>query len=305
MQLLMEILKHSTEQDYFYGTVFVPATIHCMSYSLYAKMKRLFNIPELTRQDHFNYSKRYFSTDTFTRDESCAKVSWYMYNFNLNSQKYMRIGSVVAVDESMGKCQSNCNYIVLMKNKPISKGFKFYALNDSFTGYCLVLVFHNQRKGTKAAREFTADIVVQCTQGLMNRDLNARLAAVVDNYYGSVDLADKLYNLNIDLVGTMRSNRIDEDVYNEISVKKYTYSYIEEVLHMTFKYKLINNYTCLYQCNDINIFQMICTIPELIQEGTMSHEHLSKVSKYQAINYKLEETSTHEIVKRMPAVARF
>ena len=42
----------------------------------------------------------------------------------------------MSLDEMMGKFKGRSGETYRMKNKPISEGFKFYALVDALTGYC-------------------------------------------------------------------------------------------------------------------------------------------------------------------------
>ena len=61
--------------------------------------------------------------------------------------------------ESIGLCQSRCRFVVLMKNKPIKKGFKFYLVRCGITGMCFGIVLHNQLRGTTSPSGFTTDVV--------------------------------------------------------------------------------------------------------------------------------------------------
>ena len=105
-QLVMGCVDLPSESNYFTGTQLIPAIIHQLPQSLFVKMKKLFKIPLLSRQDNLNESKKYLSVDQFSRDDSCAKVCWYLFHLNRNFQKYIVIGDVIAIDESMSNCQN-------------------------------------------------------------------------------------------------------------------------------------------------------------------------------------------------------
>ena len=139
----------------------------------------------------------------------------------------------VAVDEPICMCQSKCNYVVLMKNKPISKGLKFSLCNDSYTGYCLNFILHNLKKGTNSPTGFTAEIVERTIYCLVNLP-NTPITAVVDNFCGSVDLGSRLLVKNTHLLGTLRTNRIP--TYKEqIGVSGYRHGNLNNVLHLPYK----------------------------------------------------------------------
>ena len=302
-QLVMGCVDLANEIDYFTGTRLVNATIHQNPYSLFFKMKKLFKIPILSRQDQFNDSKKYFSVDTFGRDDSCAKVSWYLFHLNRNFQKYMVIGEAISIDESMTNCQSKCKYTVLMKSKPTPKGLKYYMANDAFTGYCLAFLLRNQNKGTTSPPNFTCNIVAAVVDTLQVYPQN--MTAVVDNYYGSLLLATTLRSRNVNLVATVRSNRVEvAQNMDELSVALLSAQLIDDVLHLPYRFKEFPDNIKLFQINDINTFQMISSNPALTTNNELTMIHESNVSITQRQNYRID-MEHHRVKKRMPCVARF
>ena len=213
----------------------------------------------------------------------------------------MEVGSVVAVDESMTNCQSKCEYTVLFKSKPIPKGIKFYMANDSFTGYCFSFLMHNQIKGVTSPQFFTCNIVVDTVNAIV--DCPSGMTVVADNYYGSLRLATKLIDIDVKLVATIRSNRTEvPESIAEINVANYTFQVVDILLHLPYKCKQFENGIKLYQCNDINTFQMICSHPDLTLDNELTMLHNANVSTRQRQKYGIDDC---EIEKRMSTVARF
>ena len=73
---------------------------------------------------------------------------------------------------------------------------KFYCLNNSETGYCLKLLICSH----KNSLENTIFNLLRDHFGFWH-------VLYVDNFYNSVDLAEKLYTKQVYLMGTIRYNR--------------------------------------------------------------------------------------------------
>ena len=228
----------------------------------------------------------------------------------------------------MGKCQSRCRFVVLMKNKPIKKGFKFYMVCCAFTGMCVSIILHNQIRGTNSTPGFTTDIVIRSVDNL-GIDMSGK-TVIVDNYYGSIGLVEQLtLKFQCFLVSTIRSNRIPTEIITEIEISEYKHNNVDGTLFMPYKFHQISPGVFIFQINDINTFQLLVSNPYLVtvfqpvlepstnlnlpneQRGSeqaviynICAVHNAKVSRRQAGYYDLY-IDTHEITKRIPASARY
>ena len=238
-QILMGLADLRCEETYFNGDRLIPPLISQLSYPLFKKMKRFFTIPDLTRMDDFNRSRKYFSVDNLPRDDSSHKAAWYLLHLNQNLRKVYKVGDALSMDESMGLCQSRCRFIVLMKNKPIRKGFKFYLVCCAVTGYCVSIILHNQIRGTNSPSGFTTDIVIRSIDNLCVNIKNKTV--IVDNYYGSIPLADQpkaVFECN--LVATIRSSRIPTDVLTEIEITGLKHNNESGTIHMPYEFHQVS-----------------------------------------------------------------
>ena len=227
-------------------------------------MKRFFTIPQLTRQNEFNESRKYFSVDNLPRDDTSHKTAWYLLNVNINLESIFNTGDALTMDESMGLCQSRCRFTVLMKSKPIKKGFKFYLVFCGNTGMCVGIVLHNQLRGTTSLSGFTTDIVKRSVENL---NINmAGKTVVVDNYYGSITLGELLKStFNCYLVATIRSNRIPDEFLTFIKISQYLHNNNNGTLSMPYRFKQVFPEMYLFCNNDINTFQLLLSNPQLVQ----------------------------------------
>lgn len=126
-------------------------------------------------------------------------------------------------------------HVVLMKNKPIPEGLKFYVLTEAETGFILNAFLHHSKlktdkseyganfgivfellEGTKLGPEY--DLLDQgftvCSLGLRKNFATKRfhtnvLQVVTDNFYSGVKLAWALLKRSTYTLGTLRSSRKD------------------------------------------------------------------------------------------------
>ena len=111
------------------------------------------------------------------------------------------------------------------------------------------------------------------------------MTAVVDNYYGSLLLANTLKIRNVNLVATVRSNRVEvSQNIDEFSVSGLSTQLIDDVLHLPYKFKVFPDNITLFQCNDIYTFQLITSNTSLAMNKQMTMIHDSNVSITQRHN---------------------
>ena len=101
----------------------------------------------------------------------------------------------------MIKFKGRISYIQYLPNKPTKRGFKFFALCDAPSGYCLKLRIYSGRDDRYSSGEgFTFNIIMD----LLANYLNINTILYTDNYYTSIKLAKALLSKSTHLVGTIR-----------------------------------------------------------------------------------------------------
>ena len=119
---------------------------------------------------------------------------------NSNSRKYWLCVREVSVDEIIAAFKGKVRFKQYIPLKPHKYGLKYYALSDS-TGYIFAFWLY-QGKESRYAHNPTS-IVMDLLDNLS--PLNHILG--IDNYYGSLDLAEKLTAKEWKFVMTVRGNR--------------------------------------------------------------------------------------------------
>lgn len=130
----------------------------------------------------------------------------YMENrLNANFRRFWRPARRVSLDESMRRFKGKWKGKVYIKNKPTKWGIKYYMVVDELD-FC---IWFSLYKG--AAHEDPA--ITQKTRHLVNKALDTlpkdmgAYAIYVDNYYGSLDLAQDTIVRGFDFTFNCKSNR--------------------------------------------------------------------------------------------------
>ena len=79
---------------------------------------------------------------------------------------------------------------------------------------------------------------------------------------------------------------------------------IDNVLHLPYKFKEFPNNVKIFQCHDINTFQIISSNPVIPSNNIITMIHQSNASITQRRNYGIS-IDNHQVNKRTPVVARF
>ena len=110
-------------------------------------------------------------------------------------------GTHLSIDEGMIKYNGRISFKKYMPMKPIKRGFKFFSICDSITGYCLKLRIYSGREDRYVSGEgFTFNIFMD----LLANYLYKHHIIYTDNYYTSIKLAKALLSKDTDLVGTIK-----------------------------------------------------------------------------------------------------
>lgn len=116
--------------------------------------------------------------------------------------KFYNPSENVTVDEQLVAFRGRCPFRQYMPSKPAKYGIKFWVLCDSATSYVWnIQPYTGKETGSAPEKNQGMRVVLDLTQGLKGHNLT------VDNFFTSYQLAQKLLENQITVVGTIRKNK--------------------------------------------------------------------------------------------------
>ncbi|XP_026175349.1 piggyBac transposable element-derived protein 4-like [Mastacembelus armatus] len=123
-------------------------------------------------------------------------------------------GPAVTVDERMVPFKGRCSFRQYMPNKPAKYGLKLWVACDAKSSYAWRMQAYTGKEAVTASKSteraaaktevnLASRVVLDLTRGLEHR------LVTCDNFFTSYDLARRLRANSIDLLGTIRSNRVE------------------------------------------------------------------------------------------------
>ena len=102
-------------------------------------------------------------------------------------------------------CKSRCSFITFMPNKPDKYGIKFWVIVDVNSKYVsnIIPYLGAQEKDERGGVPLAESVVMKLAQHVTGKGYNI----TCDNFFTSLQLAKRLANEKISIVGTMRKNR--------------------------------------------------------------------------------------------------
>lgn len=134
------------------------------------------------------------------------KIRPIVDHFNKVSSRLYSCDKYIAIDESLVGLKNRTRLIQYMPNKKHHRwGLKLWVLCESETGFVYRLFVYQGKEHSAAPSRFGQgyDVVMKLMEGLFNQGH----VLVVDNFYTSVPLLNRLLELDTHCVGTLRRNR--------------------------------------------------------------------------------------------------
>jgi hypothetical protein len=135
--------------------------------------------------------------------DKLAAVRLLLDGFVQNSQRAYVPGHSVTVDEQLYPFRGRCRYRQYMPSKPARYGLKFWLACDSDNYYCWNIQFYCGRDGEDRDVPLGEHVVMSLTENLRRSGRNV----TCDNFFTSINLAQRLYEMDMTVVGTVRANR--------------------------------------------------------------------------------------------------
>ena len=107
----------------------------------------------------------------------------------------------LTIDEQLFPCKTRCPFIQFMPKKPGKFGIKFWLLVDAKSKY---LCNGKPYLGKDPTRTWKNDLPANVCLWLMQPFVKKRYNVTMDNFFTSINLADKLKAQKTTLLGTVR-----------------------------------------------------------------------------------------------------
>nr|CAH7767135.1 unnamed protein product [Callosobruchus chinensis] len=115
-------------------------------------------------------------------------------------------GESLTVDEQLYPCQSRCPFIQYMPSKPDKYGIKYWLLCDAQTRYILSgIPYLGKDETQEQGVSLGTHVVLQLARPFLDKGRNI----TCDNFFTSLELAEKLKQRKTSLVGTLRRNKVE------------------------------------------------------------------------------------------------
>jgi hypothetical protein len=176
----------------------------------------LVDIPSIPR--HLNVEPTYENEHTYG-EELLGQIWWHKLDpmisqFRNASEKYYTSSSNISIDELMIRCFGRSQHTYKMPNKPISQGYKLFALADH--GYIWSFTPTSRAKHLVEVVMHKHDMLTM-TGSMVNWLVNRlppssnRYTLYLDNYCTSISLFEILRNQGIGACGTTRPTAAGPD----------------------------------------------------------------------------------------------
>ena len=238
----MESIKWMWNENY--GRKIFPSTM----------TKRMFSrITQNMRFDNFR-SRRINNCN-----DKLQPIRWIFERVIKNSQKLMKPGESVTVDEQLIPFRGRCSFKQYIPSKPAKYGIKVWCLNDSKNSFLYnAEIYCGKRNGVRE-KDQGENVVLRLLDGFYLQGLNI----TCDNFFTTYSLARKLIAKKMTIVGTIRKNRKELPPIQNIIPGQSEYFQSDGVTLLQFAPKK-NKQVHLLSTFHNNQFQTESTKPEIV-----------------------------------------
>jgi len=148
------------------------------------------------------------------KEDKFCMMSWVLSRFVENCQKAFIPDVSLTVDEQLFPTKARCRFTQYMPNKPDKFGIKFWILAELSSKYCLNLKPY-LGKDEERVTSLGTHVVMTLMEPYFGRGYNVTM----DNFFTSVELAQKLLDKRTSLVGTLRLNRREIPVSSKLTTR--------------------------------------------------------------------------------------
>lgn len=143
--------------------------------------------------------------DERKRNDKFAPVRDLWNEFIKNCENNYTPGAYVTIDEQLLSFRGRCPFKIYIPNKPDKYGIKIIMLCDSKTFYVFSAIPYIGKERRDTTEALPTQYVLRLCKNLYGTNRNVTM----DNWFSSSDLAEKLLQKNLTMVGTLRKNKSD------------------------------------------------------------------------------------------------
>lgn len=145
------------------------------------------------------------------KSDPLAAISSLFETFIQNCQRNYEVGSSVCIDETLIPFRGRCKFKMYIPNKPAKYGIKVLCLTDAKNSYLYNAYVYAGKESDgmglsdeeKKQLSKPSQAVVRLSKCIYNTNRNV----TCDNWFTSVEIAQRLWDNGLTIVGTMRRNK--------------------------------------------------------------------------------------------------
>ena len=201
-------------------------------------------------------------------DKFCL-ISEIWNNFIENCKKCFVPSFDLTIDEQLFPCKTRCPFIQYMPNKPDKFGIKFWLLVEVRSKY---LCNGKPYLGKDPTRNRENDLPTDVCLWLMQPFLKKGYNVTMDNYFISINLAEKLKTEKTTLLGTIRKQRKEKPKVEKMMKGKPLYS--SEIFQSPSKTTLI-----IYKPKKAKLVYMLSSMRQTVSVDQLHPKNYPKQSE--------------------------
>lgn len=201
----------------FFGILFHMGTIKLNRVTDYWKKHPLFSLPAFSKymsRNRFLLIMRSLNFEDDLSDNMLSKINSLIHYFNQRMEEIYYPSKNLAIDESMVLFRGRIIFRQYLKGKKHPYGIKLYILTDEYGVVMKTIVYAGASDTLVGGANHTEKVVLN----LLSNYVNKGYSVYMDNFYNSVNLAQKLLTLKTYCSGTLRVNRKNNP--KEVSQRK-------------------------------------------------------------------------------------
>lgn len=137
--------------------------------------------------------------------DKLTKIREFFDEFVNNCQRCYTLSDRITIDEMLEAFKGNCGFRQYMPKKPAKYGIKLLALADAKTYYTFNMEIYcgTQPEGPRKQSNSPTDVVMRLAEPIYQ----SSRCIIVDNWFTSYTLLEKLAEKKLSLIGTVRKNK--------------------------------------------------------------------------------------------------
>ena len=156
------------------------------------------------------------------KDDPLGRLRWLIDNLNARFGDLRQSPRAQSIDESMVKFKGRSSIKQRMPNKPVKSGFKIFSRCDS-EGYTYAFeIYQGQRESENHAAQAGRSAEETVFDLCFPLEGKGHIVAF-DRFFSSIPLVDRLYDIGVNAVGTIKKSKADQPILFESDLRQDQY----------------------------------------------------------------------------------